>query len=184
MLATRRLTRILSAIALLGLVVFLYLGVQGEAWAESLATATLESTSPDSNLTGEVTFTPTENGLLVEAHVSGAPSGIHGFHIHENGSCADGGNAAGGHFNPDGSPHGNLQRDGFANAHAGDLGNLTVEPDVSGMYREEMPGLTFADGKYAIANHAVILHEKVDSYVQPTGDAGGRIACGIIQVSE
>ncbi|MBD1911184.1 MULTISPECIES: superoxide dismutase family protein [unclassified Leptolyngbya] len=184
MLAARRLTRLLSVLALLGLVVFLYLGVQGEAWAESLSTATLESTSSDNSLRGEITFTPTESGVLVEAQVTGAPAGPHGFHIHENASCADAGNAAGGHFNPDGSPHGNLQRDGFANAHAGDLGNLTIAADGSGSYREEIPGLTLTDGKYAIANHAVILHEKVDSYVQPTGDAGGRIACGIVQVAE
>jgi len=184
MLPTRKLTRILSVLALMGLLVFLYLGVQGEALAASVATTTLESTSPDDRLRGEMTFIPTEAGLLVEAQVIGAPPGLHGFHLHANASCADGGNGAGGHFNPDGTPHGNLIRDGFANAHAGDLGNLTVALDGVGTYSEEVPGLSLTEGVHAIAHHAVILHEKVDSYVQPTGDAGGRIACGIIQVAD
>jgi len=183
MLTMRKLTRILSVLALMGLLVFLYLGVQGEALAASLAAASLESTSPDDRLRGEMTFISTEDGLLIEAQVVGAPPGLHGFHIHANASCADGGNAAGGHYNPDGTPHGNLVRDGFDNAHAGDLGNMAVALDGVGTYQEEVPGLVLTDGKHAIANHAVILHEKVDSYVQPTGDAGGRIACGIIQLA-
>lgn len=179
--AFRKLTRIVSILALMGLLMFLYLGVQGEALADSIATVDLESTT-DSGLRGEISLIPTETGLRIDAQIVGAPPGYHGFHIHANGSCADGGMAAGGHFNPDGVPHGNLIRDGFAQAHAGDLGNLAIALDGVGTYQAEVPGLSLVEGQYTIANHAVILHEKLDSYGQPVGNAGGRIGCGVIQI--
>jgi len=179
--AWKKLTRRLSLILLLGAVIFLYLGIQGEAFAVSGGVSQLQSTRGD-DLSGTVTFIPTDDGLLVKARVTDAPPGFHGFHIHENASCADGGKGAGGHFNPDGVKHGKLATDGFNNAHAGDMGNLLVGIDGVGMYEQEFPGLSLREGEHAIASRAIILHEKMDIYVQPTGDAGGRIGCGVIAV--
>lgn len=148
------------------------------------AVAVISSTSEPSTQMGEVRFIETDTGMLIEAEIKNAPSGNHGFHIHEKGSCEDGGNAAGGHYNPDGVKHGNLIKDGFANAHAGDLGNIAVTENGTATYNATIEGLTFNGEKYPIDGLAVIVHEKPDDFGQPTGNAGGRIGCGVIKLTE
>ncbi|HEY9647891.1 MAG TPA: superoxide dismutase family protein, partial [Chroococcidiopsis sp.] len=106
----------------------------------------------------------------------------HGFHIHENGSCDNAGNGAGGHFNPNNVKHGKLIVDGFDQAHAGDLGNILVAADGHGTLSQTVPGLTLSDGLYAIASRAVILHAQRDDFSQPVGNAGARIGCGTIDL--
>jgi Cu-Zn family superoxide dismutase len=150
------------------------------AWSAT-ATAILKGTTPDSTLRGVVSLTEEKGGLTVMAKVSGVPEGSHGFHIHAIGNCGDMGKAAGGHFNPDKSPHGLYPKDGPMNAMAGDMGNIVVGKDGNGTFSVFMPGLTLKDGKYAVNGLSVILHEKVDDFTQPAGNSGGRIGCGIIQ---
>lgn len=153
----------------------------------AVAQAMLSDPSGKTPLSGNVTFTATAKGLLIQATVNNAnnsSAGQHGFHIHENGSCDNAGNAAGGHFNPDNVKHGNLIVDGFTNAHAGDLGNFLLESNGAGSLSETLPGLTLTDGKYAIANRAIVLHAQKDDFSQPTGNAGGRIGCGVITLSQ
>jgi Cu-Zn family superoxide dismutase len=150
------------------------------AWAAS-ATANLTGTQAGSPIVGAVNFEESAEGLKVTAEVKGAPAGAHGFHIHENGSCGEEGKAAGGHFNPDNAPHGLLSKDGFSSAHAGDLGNLEIAADGTGRIQTTLPGLSLSEGKYNVRGKSVILHEKGDDFGQPTGNAGGRIACGIIE---
>ncbi len=147
----------------------------------SKATALLGPTQPGSVITGKVTLEETPAGLQVRAEVQNAPTGLHGFHIHMNGNCSDEGNATGGHFNPDGVSHGDLAKDGFTHAHAGDLGNITIDADGHGTLEKLLPGLTLKEGKYGVAGRSFVLHEKTDDFGQPTGNAGGRIACGVIQ---
>jgi len=149
-----------------------------------LATAVINSTTDPSEVLGEAEFTTTADGMLIEVAMTNAPSGEHAFHIHESGSCADQGNAAGGHFNPDDVKHGLITEDGFENAHAGDLGNITMAEDGTGAKSMTVEQLTFTEGKYAIGNRAVILHEQPDDFGQPTGNAGGRVGCGIIEVTD
>ncbi|RMF61254.1 MAG: superoxide dismutase family protein [Calditrichaeota bacterium] len=130
---------------------------------------------------GTVTFTEVENGIQVKAHLEGVPEGDHGFHIHENGDCADNGKAAGGHWNPEGKPHG--ARDA-AERHVGDLGNVTADANgvVDTTFVDSV--ITF-DGPNSIIGKGVILHEKADDLTsQPTGAAGARIACGVIEWSK
>ena len=91
----RKLTRVLTILSITGLLLLLYLGVQGEAIAATHAQAVLNDPSGNLALEGQAVFTETATGLKIEASISGAPRGLHGFHIHEQGSCADGGNAAG-----------------------------------------------------------------------------------------
>ena len=151
----------------------------GSAWSAT-GTAMLKGTAPDSKISGTVTLTEEKGGLTVVAKVFNVPVGTHGFHIHAIGNCGDMGKAAGGHFNPDKSPHGLYPMDGPMKAMAGDMGNITIGADGSGDFSVFMPGLTLNDGKYAVNGLSVVLHEKKDDFSQPAGNAGGRIACGII----
>ncbi len=154
--------------------------LSASAWSAT-ATAILKGTAPDSKITGLVTLTEEKGGLTVTAKVSNVPPGSHGFHVHAVGNCGDMGKAAGGHFNPDKSPHGLYPMDGPMKAMAGDMGNIVVGADGTGEFNVFMPGLTLSDGKYAVNGLSVIVHEKVDDFSQPAGNAGGRIACGIIE---
>lgn len=145
------------------------------------ATAVVKGTTEGSTLEGTVTFEEGVEGLKIIGHFKNVPPGKHGFHIHEGGSCADAGNAAGGHFNPDNVDHGFLKKDGFTHAHAGDLGNLEIGEDGTGEIDTSLLKLTLTPGKYDVAGKALIIHEKADDFGQPTGNAGGRIGCGIIE---
>lgn len=145
------------------------------------ATADIRPTQTFTSLSGGATFQETAEGLKIQVFISGAPPGKHGFHIHEKGSCLESGNAAGGHFNPDGVQHGDLSKEGFTRAHAGDLGNIEIDQKGNGTLEKVVPGLTLDKGKYGVAGRSLILHEKEDNFGQPTGNAGGRIACGIIK---
>jgi len=155
----------------------------GEAMAET-GKVVLHGTSPESKVAGSATFTDTDGGLAVSVEVSNIPPGTHGLHIHQYGNCADGGNAAGGHYNPHGVKHGFLPKDGFEGAHAGDLGNIEVEvgPDGAGKLELTLPGLRLSGGEHSVGGRSVILHETVDDFGQPLGNAGGRIGCGVIRI--
>ncbi len=155
-------------------------------WTQAFAataTATIHGTTEGSPITGTVDASETPQGLALTITVEHVSPGQHGLHIHELGDCGDAGKAAGGHYNPDSTKHGYLPKDGFTGAHAGDLGNIEVRADGTGTLSLTVPGLTVADGLHAIAGHAVILHEKADDFGQPTGNAGGRIGCGILEAS-
>ena len=144
--------------------------------------AQIKGTSPNSKLTGTAVFTQTSSGLKTTIQIANAPPGNHGIHIHEKGDCADSGKAAGGHFNPGHVSHGLLPKDGAEHAHAGDMGNIAIGENGSGSLELILPGLVLKEGPRAIDGRAVILHEKTDDFSQPTGNAGGRIGCGVIAV--
>jgi Cu-Zn family superoxide dismutase len=147
--------------------------------------AVIKGTAADSKISGEATLTEGKDGLTLVANVANVPPGKHGFHIHEKGTCDDMGKAAGGHFNPDKVSHGYLPKDGAMHAHAGDMGNIDIAADGTGTYKLFLPGLTLTEGNYAVAGKAIILHEKEDDFTtQPTGNAGGRIGCGVIEVAK
>ncbi len=146
------------------------------------AIAKITGTAADSKISGEVALAETPDGVTINATFRDVPPGEHGFHVHENGSCDDAGKAAGGHFNPMGSPHGLLPRDGMDKAHAGDMGNVTINENGEGVALIFLPGVTLNAGPHSINGKAIILHEKTDDFSQPTGNAGGRIGCGIISL--
>ena len=147
------------------------------------AAAVIHSTSQESVALGIATLTETADGLIIQTDFLETPAGRHGFHIHAEGSCAEGGNGAGGHYNPANVSHGYLPEDGFTAAHAGDLGNAVIAEDGKGIYTAILPGLSLAGGPYPVADHAFILHADPDDFSQPTGNAGGRIGCGIIELN-
>jgi Cu-Zn family superoxide dismutase len=143
------------------------------------ASAKIEARS-GSTVSGKATFTEAKGGVLVEIEVHHAPPGWHAAHIHEKGDCsAEDGSSAGGHFNPAAKSHGSPHA---PEHHAGDLGNLWVDEHGDGRHVLLMPDLTVADGPSSVRGRAVIVHASVDDLVtQPTGNAGGRIGCGVIQ---
>ncbi len=147
--------------------------------------AIIKGTAPDSKIFGDVRITEVDGGLSLHAQFLNTPTGKHGFHIHEKDSCADMGNAAGGHFNPDQVEHGMVSKDGPMHAHGGDMGNIEIDESGVGTIDAFLPGLALNDGStHAIIGRAIILHEKIDDFSQPTGNAGGRIGCGLIEVDE
>jgi len=147
---------------------------------ELVGKADLQTTTPGNAVKGEVRFFKTDFGLRVVGNVEGLIPGKHGIHIHENGDCAEAGKAAGGHYNPHGVAHGFIPKDTAAKAHVGDMGNVTVDSSGHGDFSVDMVGVHM-NGVNPVDGKAVILHEKEDDFGQPTGNAGGRIACGIIQ---
>jgi superoxide dismutase, Cu-Zn family len=134
--------------------------------------------SSGSNVNGFLTFDKTDTGIYIHGEIHGLTPGKHGFHIHENGDCsAPDAMSAGDHFNPQDAPHGGHDSE---KRHVGDLGN--VEADELGVARVSINDrlMTF-EGENNILGKSVIVHEKEDDLTsQPSGDAGGRIACGVI----
>ena len=131
-----------------------------------------------SGVSGTVTFTKAEGGVRVQAQLKGLKPGDHGFHVHEFGDCsAPDGTSAGGHFNPAGAPHAGPHD---PQRHAGDMGNVTAGVDGGASVDYVDPQASF-DGPNDILGRGVIVHEKGDDLkTQPTGNAGGRVACGVI----
>lgn len=121
-------------------------------------------------------------GVRVHGTIQGlSPNSTHGFHIHETGDCsAPDGASAGGHFNPDGKPHGDPAGEEH---HVGDIFAVTADANGVGQVDARADRATLGDGAATdVLGKAVIVHAKADDYkTQPTGDAGGRIACGVIQ---
>ncbi|MGI8783356.1 MAG: superoxide dismutase family protein [Acidobacteriota bacterium] len=134
----------------------------------------------NSKVSGNVTFTQSGNQVKIVAHVEGLTPGRHGFHIHDKGDCSSPDfSSAGAHFNPGGGKHGAPDA---AEHHAGDFGN--IEANAAGMAHAEFTSsaITLGDGTNSVVGRAVIVHAKADDLAtQPTGDAGGRLACGVIQ---
>ncbi len=135
-----------------------------------------------SSVRGVVTFTRVADGVRVVADLEGLTPGDHGFHIHAFGDCtAADAASAGGHFNPTGHPHAGPEAE---QRHMGDLGNLTADAEGKAHYDRVDKHLAL-DGPYAIIGYGVIVHEKFDDLkTQPTGAAGGRVACGVVGVAK
>ena len=144
----------------------------------SLATATIAPTKGNS-VNGTVTFIPEGDEVKIKIDVSGLTPGSHGFHVHAVGDCsAPDASSAGGHFMVGEKQHG---APSAAMHHEGDLGN--IEADASGKAKAELESKSLSlSGPNSIIGRAVIVHEKEDDMTtQPTGNAGGRVACGVIK---
>jgi Cu-Zn family superoxide dismutase len=129
---------------------------------------------------GTVVFTKSKGGVRVSVSLTGLPPGPHGFHIHEFGDCsARDGSSAGGHFNPAGHKHAGRQE---AERHAGDLGNVEAGPDGK-VTHEFVDAHLRLEGLTGIAGRSVIVHAQADDLqTQPAGNAGGRLACGVVGI--
>lgn len=151
--------------------------------AQDKQTATANFVGEDGKESGRATLTAAANGgVFIEVEVSGLPANKWvGFHVHETGKCDASSHheSAGKHFNPTGAEHGFLAAKG---PHAGDMPNQYVGED--GILRAQVfDSMVTLDGKEdGIRGRALMVHANSDDYrSQPAGDAGARLACGVIK---
>jgi superoxide dismutase, Cu-Zn family len=142
------------------------------------ATARAELVTGEAQEIGSATLQQTNTGVLIRLELDGARPGTRAFHIHETGRCEPPTfQSAGGHYNPDGRQHGMNNPHG---KHAGDLPNLHIPEDGQLTIEVLAPTVTLAE-LLAGDGTALVIHEGVDDYQSdPTGEAGGRYACGVI----
>ena len=150
------------------------------AAAADLATAQLKDRS--GKAIGDVDLTQTPGGVLLRVSVKGLAPGEHAFHIHAVGKCEAPFDSAGGHFNPGSHKHGIVAGPG----HAGDMPNLHVPQSGDLMVEVLNTAITLEKGKpnsvFDADGSALVIHAKADDYrSDPAGNAGDRIACGVVQ---
>ena len=153
----------------------------------SLPAAAQSATAPLKNAEGKevgsANLAQTPHGVLINLSVKGLPPGEHAFHVHAVGKCEPPFTSAGGHFNPGNKKHGLLAAEGY---HAGDMPNLHI-PQSGDLAIEVMnANITLDKGKpnslFDADGSAIVIHAGSDDYkTDPAGDAGGRIACGVIK---
>ena len=132
---------------------------------------------------GSAQLSQTPHGVLVRLTLKGIPAGEHAFHVHQTGKCEPPFTTAGGHFNPGNKKHGIMVADG---PHAGDMPNLHIPSDGNLAIEVLNAAVTLDKDKpnslYKPEGTALIIHAGKDDYkTDPTGDAGGRIACGVVE---
>ena len=134
-----------------------------------------------SKVEGSVTFTQIrKDRVRVTADLAGSTPGPKGFHIHEKGDCsAPDAMSAGGHFNPMKQKHASIPAVG----HAGDMGNITFDASGKASLTLVLDGISLSpDSPTNIIGRAVVVHAQRDDLItDPTGNAGGRVACGVIR---
>ncbi len=148
---------------------------------EALRASAGMSPTKGNKAVGEVNFEQVGDKVRVTAQLIGLPAnGEFGFHIHEVGDCSSGdGMSAKGHFNPFGKPHGK-----GAERHAGDMPNLKTDAKGKAKLTAELDIITLKSGPASILGRGVIVHAQPDDYsTQPTGNAGARLACGVIRAN-
>ena len=147
------------------------------------ATAHADFTNAKGEKVGTATLTPVAGGVRIEFNVTQLPAGTHALHIHTTGRC-EGPDfmSAGGHYNPAMRQHG---KDNPMGAHAGDLPNFDVDAQGRGRGTITAMGVTLGEGSNSLfhpGGTALMIHAAADDYkTDPTGNAGARLACGIIQ---
>jgi Cu-Zn family superoxide dismutase len=144
------------------------------------ATAQLQPTKGNKTF-GEATFEEVDGKVRVVVFVQGLkPGQEHGLHIHEVGDCSSGdGMSTKGHFNPFNKPHGPHTT---AERHAGDLPSLKANKQGRANIQVDLDVITVAPGPASVIGRGIIVHADPDDFkTQPTGNAGARIACGVIQ---
>jgi len=134
-----------------------------------------------SELTGKALFLNEPGQVALQIDIENAPPGELAVHIHETGDCsAPDGTSAGSHWNPTDEAHGKWEDGAF---HLGDIGNVVIGDDGTG-------AITMTTGRWSmgtgevndVLGKAIIVHEQADDFnTQPTGAAGKRIGCGVIE---
>jgi len=155
--------------------------------APALPAAAQSATAPLKNAEGKAVgsanLTQTRQGVLIILSLNGLPPGEHAFHVHTVGKCEPPFTSAGGHFNPGNKKHGMMAPEG---QHAGDMPNLHIPQSGDLTVEVVNTAITLEKGKpnsvYDADGSAIVIHAGSDDYkTDPTGEAGGRIACGVIQ---
>lgn len=135
-------------------------------------------------VSGKLMVFAVDGGVRIEGELGGlGRNATHAIHIHERGDCsAADGSSAGGHFNPAAAAHGRV---GQGAHHAGDMDNIVADARGVAKVNVRADGVTLGSGAANdILGRAIIVHAGVDDYVsQPTGNAGARAACGVIDMA-
>ncbi len=176
------------------LVLALLLALAGTAFAQGGtkglsegAKATADLKDKDGKSHGTATLTQQAGGVRVQAQVNDLEPGQHGIHVHAVGKCdAPDFTTAGGHFNPTNKQHGAKNPQG---AHAGDMPNLTIGANRSGAFDNLDTAITFVDGApgniFDADGSALVIHANPDDEMtDPSGNSGGRVLCGVIQLQQ
>lgn len=158
----------------------------GEWAKEAPAGATVEMKDQKGKTVGRITLTTGESGIAMSGKFTGLPPGLHGFHIHDKGTCKGDFATAGGHFNPGHAKHGILSETG---RHAGDLPNLDVPASGAVDLELFLTGVSLTPGSpINLADEdgaSFVIHAGPDDYKSdPSGNSGGRIACGVVEVTK
>jgi len=142
----------------------------------------------DAGVGGVITFEQDVKGgrTSIKGNLTGLKAGKHGFHIHQLGDLSDGCKSAGPHFNPFGKQHGAPSDE---NRHVGDLGNIEVKADGETTEVNISDNLVSLIGQHSVIGRSIVVHEKEDDLGKggneeslKTGNAGGRIGCGVIGI--
>ncbi|CAG8730808.1 1160_t:CDS:2 [Dentiscutata erythropus] len=148
------------------------------------AIAVLRPDKPDGSVNGTIVFTQEGDKVTVDIDIKGLPDGEHGFHIHEFGDNTNGCTSAGPHYNPFNKTHGSKDDE---IRHVGDLGNVKA---VNCAVKEQITDCKITlEGEHTIVGRTVVVHEGKDDLGKgghelslTTGNAGGRLACGVIGI--
>lgn len=164
------------------LMFFCLLAVAGAAHAQKTSSAHADLVDSQGDKIGTAKLTQTKKGVKIDLQVSKLPPGDHAFHIHTVGKCDPPGfQTAGAHFNPEGKKHGLKNPEG---PHDGDMVDVVVKADGNAKATAVDSRVTLGSGKNSLFQEggtALVIHAKPDDNVtDPAGNAGDRIACGII----
>jgi Cu-Zn family superoxide dismutase len=151
--------------------------------AAPIPMAAADLKTADGRNVGIVTLTQTSSGVRLAMALMGLPPGEHAFHVHAVGKCEAPFTSAGPHFNPGQAKHGLNSKEGH---HAGDMWNINIPESGNLTLAVENKDITLEKGKpnsvYQDGGTAVVIHAGKDDYVtDPAGNAGDRIACGVIR---
>jgi Cu-Zn family superoxide dismutase len=159
----------------------LFVAYSTVAFAQSAETGKATLKNAQGQVVGEVMLTETAHGVLIHTTLTGVPAGTHAFHVHTTGTCEPPFTSAGGHFNPAAKQHGVENMSGM---HAGDMPNVQVAADGALTFDVFNADVTLKPGTNSLFKEggtALVLHGGADDYKSdPAGNAGPRIACGII----
>lgn len=159
-------------------------GETGQPWQGIKKAVAVVHPTAEGKTSGEVRFEENNDGsVTVTVALEGLqPNQQHAFHVHEYGDCThDSGDSAGDHYNPGGHPHRLPDEDGPR--HAGDLGNLEADQSGQAELVRTVDNLTVAGSNNPVLGRSLIVHAEQDDGGQPSGNAGARIACGVIGVA-